>query len=168
MSGWSYTTPPTWFPTAVVSAGGWKNPDTNELLVAIGNLEVKNTDATTLPTIVGVTVNNEALTTGGTLVVVVEFSEPVAVLGSPTIDLLVSGGGTRKLTFDSAMSTATLLAFDYTVVEADSAVAGDVTVGTEIGVTTGDVYDVLPGGGLSKITDTISFTAPATNLVTFN
>lgn len=168
MSSWSYTTPPTWFPTAVVSPGGWKNPDTNELLVAIGNLEAKRTDITTPPTVVGVTVNNQVLTTGGTLVVVVQFSEPVAVLGTPTINLLVSGGGTRKLTFDSAMSTATMLAFDYTVLAGDVAAAGTVTVGTSINTATGDVYDVLPGGGLSKITTPITFTAPATNLVKFN
>lgn len=167
MSTWTRTTPPTWFPTAVVGAMGWEHPTTGELLVAISNFTAKNTDVLSLVTVVGATVNNEALTTGDSLIVVVQFSEAVAVLGTPSIALTV-GAGSRTLTFDAAASTPTHVAFSYEVTAADVAAAGTITVGTSVNLTSGGIYDVLPGGGVSPVAGPISFAAPTSNLVRFN
>lgn len=167
MSTWTRTTPPTWFPTAVVGAMGWEHPTTGELLVAISNFTAKNTDVLSLVTVVGATVNNEALTTGDSLIVVVQFSEAVAVLGTPSIALSV-GAGSRTLTFDAAASTATHVAFSYEVTAADVAAAGTITVGTSVNLASGRICDVLPGGGVSPVAGPISFAAPTSNLVRFN
>ena len=167
MSTWTRTTPPTWFPTAVVGAMGWEHPTTGELLVAISNFAAKNTDVLSLVTVVGATVNNEALTTGDSLIVVVQFSEAVAVLGTPSIALTV-GAGSRTLTFDAAASTATHVAFSYEVTAADVAAAGTITVGTSVNLASGRICDVLPGGGVSRVAGPISFAAPTSNLVRFN
>ena len=167
MSTWTRTTPPTWFPTAVVGAMGWEHPTTGELLVAISNFTAKNTDVLSLVTVVGATVNNEALTTGDSLIVVVQFSEAVAVLGTPSIALTV-GAGSRTLTFDAAASTATHVAFSYEVTAADVAAAGTITVGTSVNLASGRICDVLPGGGVSPVAGPISFAAPTSNLVRFN
>ena len=167
MSTWTRTTPPTWFPTAVVGAMGWEHPTTGELLVAISNFTAKNTDVLSLVTVVGATVNNEALTTGDSLIVVVRFSEAVAVLGTPSIALTV-GAGSRTLTFDAAASTATHVAFSYEVTAADVAAAGTITVGTSVNLASGRICDVLPGGGVSPVAGPISFAAPTSNLVRFN
>ena len=167
MSAWTRTTPPTWFPTAVVGAMGWEHPTTGELLVAISNFTAKNTDVLSLVTIVDATANNEALATGDSLIVVVEFSEAVAVLGTPSIELTV-GAETRTLSFDAVASTATHVAFSYEVTEDDVAAAGTITVGTAIDLTEGGIYDVLPGGGVSPVAGPLSIVAPATNLVAFN
>ena len=167
MSAWSYTNPPEWFPTAVAADMGWKNPDTEELLVAISNFAAKNGDVVVVPSIVGVTANNEALVTGDSLIVVVEFSEAVTVMGTPSIVLNV-GAETRTLSFDATTSDSTHVAFSYTVAEEDSAVAGDVIVGTEIDLTNGSIYDVLPSGGMQKILPPVSFAAPVTDLVSLN
>lgn len=167
MSTWTRTTPPTWFPTAVVGAMGWEHPTTGELLVAISNFTAKNTDVLSLVTVVGATVNNEALTTGDSLIVVVQFSEAVAVLGTPSIALTV-GAGSRTLTFDAAASTPTHVAFSYEVTAADVAAAGTITVGTSVNLASGRICDVLPGGGVSPVAGPISFAAPTSNLVRFN
>ena len=167
MSTWTRTTPPTWFPTAVVGAMGWEHPTTGELLVAISNFTAKNTDVLSLVTVVGATVNNEALTTGDSLIVVVQFSEAVAVLGTPSIALTV-GAGSRTLTFDAAASTPTHAAFSYDVTAADVAAAGTITVGTSVNLASGRICDVLPGGGVSPVAGPISFAAPTSNLVRFN
>ena len=167
MSAWTRTDPPTWFPTAVVGAMGWEHPTTGELLVAISNFTAKNTDVLSLVTVVGATANNEALTTGESLIVVVQFSEAVAVLGTPSIALTV-GAGSRTLAFDAAASTATHVAFSYEVTEEDVAAAGTITIGTSVDLTSGGIYDVLPGGGVSPVAGPISFVAPASNLVAFN
>lgn len=168
MSVWTRTDPPTWFPTAVVGTMGWEHPDTGELLVAISNFATKNGDVVALPTVVGVTVNNEILETGDSLIVVVEFSEAVAVVGIPTIELTI-GAEAKNLFFDSANSTATHVAFSYEVTELDSATAGEVVVGTEIVVDEFNaVYNVLPGGSLSLISDPITFVAPVTDNVAIN
>ena len=167
MSAWTRTTPPTWFSTAVVGKMGWENPTTGELLVAISNLQAKNADEVDPVTIVAVTANNEPLVTGDSLIVVVQFSEAVAVVGSPEIALTV-GAESRVLQFDSANSTATHVAFSYTVVEDDVATAGTISVDTSIDLTNGGVYDILPGGALSPVAAPITFVAPATALVSFN
>lgn len=168
MSAWTRTTPPTWFPTAVVGTMGWEHPTTGELLVAISNLAAKNGDEVVTPSIVGVTVNNEPLETGGSLVVVVEFDEAVAVVGVPTIELTI-GLEAKNLFFDSANSTATHVAFSYEVTELDAATAGEVVVGTEIVVDEFNaVYDVLPGGSLVRIEDPVTFVSPDTTSVTMN
>lgn len=167
MSAWTRTTPPAWFSTAVVGKMGWENPTTGELLVAISNLQAKNADETDPVTIVAVTANNEPLVTGDSLIVVVQFSEAVAVIGSPEIALTV-GAESRVLQFDSANSTATHVAFSYTVVEDDVAAAGTISVDTSIDLTNGGVYDILPGGALSPVEAPITFVAPTTALVSFN
>ena len=167
MSTWTRTTPPTWFPTAVVGEMGWEHPTTGELLVAISNFTAKNTDVLSLVTVVGATVNNEALTTGDSLIVVVQFSEAVAVLGTPSIALTV-GAGSRTLAFDAAASTPTHAAFSYEVTAADVAAAGTITVGTSVNLASGRICDVLPGGGVSPVAGPISFAAPTSNLVRFN
>lgn len=41
MSLWTHIRPPKWFPTAILGKGGWINPKTKEVLVAIRGLTDK-------------------------------------------------------------------------------------------------------------------------------
>ncbi|HLH98031.1 MAG TPA: NF038122 family metalloprotease [Xanthobacteraceae bacterium] len=62
------------------------------------------------------------VTTGQTVVITLDMSEKVSITGSPTV--LLNDGGTA--TYDVAHSTATTLAFDYTVA------SGQVTTGLAV------------------------------------
>lgn len=166
MSAWTYTTPPDWFPTAIAVEMGWKNPTTGELLVAISNFTAKNTDVSTAPTIVGVTLNDGPLVTDETLLVVVEFSEAVVAFGTPRIEIQFNGE-TRWAQFDAGASTPTHVAFSYLVTAEDVAAAGEVTLGTIIDKTNGSIADVLPGGGVQAIPSILGI-EPSSTLVSFN
>lgn len=134
MSQWSLVKKPNWVGDGkdVYSAGnilatekGWVYTPSGEVLVAIRALTTKNgdvADAAVVPTFTAAVSYSGTLNTvtGDIVTVTLTASEPVAVSGTPTIDLVI-GANTRQLTYDSINSTDTSLVFTYEVVAGDSA-----------------------------------------------
>lgn len=151
MPAWTQTTPPTWFPTAVASPAGWRDPVTGELLVAIQNLAEKGVDATEIPTFAAALVSAVSMIVGSYMEIDVTPLEPVAVTGIPKIALNL-GAETRTLNYDKTHSSSTLLKFKYKVTATDPlCAAGTITIGSEI--TGGTIADILPGGGGVLVAD---------------
>jgi len=64
MSSWSYSTPPVWAPTAIATPGGWTNPLTGEVLVAIRDLVNRTADIAIKLTFTAELLSDPALTIG--------------------------------------------------------------------------------------------------------
>lgn len=102
MSIWTLDKPPTYFPTAVATDRGWENPDTGEVLVAIGGL------ATTggAPEVSVVAFGTTSYAQGDPLGVTVRFSEKVTVTAGATIVVTSDGGGGNVTLYAAAGQTA--------------------------------------------------------------
>jgi hypothetical protein len=169
MPSWSYAHPPTWHPTAVASAGGWMNPTTGEIIVAISNFTAKNADAIIVPTYTLAVPANSTYVDGNILTVIVTSTEPLYVEGSPAIALTI-GAKNTNFVYNPLTSTPTALHFDYTVVSGDSAPSG-IVVGNTISLTTvgkgkNAITDQITGGGGEAILPAaLTFTVPDTTLI---
>jgi hypothetical protein len=155
MSAWSYKTAPLLQggvlyngATIVATAAGWKNSITGELLAPIHNFAVRNADATTLVTYTLALPANATYATGQVMTFTVTPSEPVQVIGSPSIALTLTSGGVLA-TYDAVNSTSTSLLFKYTVKTGDTALSG-ITVSNILTLTS------YPGNGTDKIIDQIA------------
>jgi trimeric autotransporter adhesin len=163
---WSYAHPPVYHPTAVASPGGWKDPVTNELLVAISNFTAKNADAIIVPTYTLAVPANGTYVDGNVLTVTVASTEPLFVEGTPSIALTI-GAKNAQLVYNPADSTPTALKFEYTVVSGDSAPSGIVVANiislTTVGKGKNAITDQIVGGGGEAIAPAaLTFTVPAT------
>jgi hypothetical protein len=148
MSQWSLKNPPSSYPNAVATSSGWCDPDNNmEILVAIGGLVPKNTDASVLPTFTLAVPANGTYPVGSVLTFTLTASDAITVVGTPSIDVTI-GANVRQAQYDSASSTATVLNFKYTTITGDAAPSG-VVVAPSIDLNT-------TGKGKSKIVDTIA------------
>jgi hypothetical protein len=166
MSTWSYKNKPTWFPTAVATSRGWENGTTNELLVAIGGLDTKNTDANSVPTFTLAVPANATYTLGQSLIFTVTVSEAVEVAGTPALSVTI-GSTVRLAVFDPATSTTTSLKFVYVIVAGDIdgngiVVANTVTLGST-GKGKNKILDAITGTSGEVIADAaLTFTVPST------
>ena len=140
----------------------------DEIMVAIGQLATKTTDAVTVPVFTAVAPADGNYETGDSIILTVNASEAVEVIGSPYVVLTI-GSTARNAVYDAATSTTTALKFNYLVVEGDLdtngiAVATNITLGA-----TGKVNDTIIGGGGVAVTgDDLAIGSVVTTGVTVN
>ena len=154
MSTWNYKTGPAGVycglyggATVVASNQGWVNSLTGEVLVPIGGLTAKKADADAAPTFTLGLPANATYATGQVMTFTVTASEPVTVVGTPSIALTLTSGVVLAA-FDAVNSTSTSLLFKYTVKAGDTALSG-ITVANILTLT------AYPGNGTDKVIDQI-------------
>lgn len=164
MSNWSYKNPPAFFPTAVADHRGWVNPATDEVLVCIANLDVKNADAVVVPMFTLSLPANGTYLTGQTVTLTVATSEGVEVTGNPVIAITLTSG-TVYATYDSVHSISNSLLFKYVVASGDMDMNG-ITIDSAITLTASTpskkrdaVVDVITGTG-GEVVKTLTFAVP--------
>jgi hypothetical protein len=169
-------TVPTSNPGTYVSGGTVANR--GEIMYPIGGLDVINTDMLTVPVFSSVAFTYSALShmvTGDVATVTITTSEPVAVNvsgGIPSVTLNVNTTP-RQMIFNPALSSATSLVFQYTIVSGDVATSGQVTTGTTITLNGGQLIDLAPNSGNNASNHAQSFTsgtfvAPSTTTIAIN
>lgn len=133
MGNFTYVGAPSWKSNAVASSKGWEDPDTGEVLVAINDLDAKQTDIADEPTFTGVL-------SGGKGTAVFATTQPGSTGVTEEIQTLtvVADGGTYTITYSGQTTTA--LAYNIsaanlqTALEALSNIApGDVAVTGSLG-----------------------------------
>lgn len=136
MSLWTLSNPPSWAPNAIATPKGWVNPDTGEVLVTIGSLDQRSGPAA----IRGASVidNKGVYQTGDTFRFRVFFSEPVVVVGIPTISVDI-GNATINLSYASGSGTAAL---DFTYVFTGE--NGALVMDNPTTISGGGLHDVAP------------------------
>lgn len=133
MGNFTYTTAPSWKTDAVATAKGWEDPDTGEVLVAINDLDAKQTDIAAEPTFVGVLSGGKgsavfATTQVGSTGVTSEIQTLTVTADGGTYTITYSGQTTTALAYN--ISSANL----QTALEALSNIApGDLTVTGSLG-----------------------------------
>lgn len=165
MSTWSYKKKPTYFPSAVPSPAGWKDPSTNELLACIGNTEAAALVAATTLTpssIAPATAVNVA--TGGTITINATVTgNAIGYYGDevPYVNITI-GANVRKalMTVPAAKTDGNTLTFVYTVVAGDVAAPGATTVENKV---YGGQWSVNIGSG---VRDKIFSAAPTFPAIT--
>lgn len=114
MALWNLSNPPSWAPNAIATPKGWVNPNTGEVLVTIGSLDRRAGAAVIRDAVV---VDNKGVyRTGDTFRLRVNFSEPVIVVGTPTIGMDIEDdlhASAVELSYASGSGTASL---DFTYV----------------------------------------------------
>lgn len=167
MSQYNYTKKPNWYDAGDVSASakGWIHTPTGEVLVAIGNLDTKNTDAAAAPTWTLTLMANGNYVTDDPMVLELVPSENVFVYGTPFIPVTI-GATVRNFEYDPATSTPSSLKFNYTVVAGDVDADG-ITVADTLDVTNGAVYDLV-GDSQSLISSAITYSVGTTTGITVN
>ena len=88
---WDLNSPPVWAPNAIKTEKGWEDPDTGEVLVAIGNLDTKGPSSEAM--VSAVSFDAESLAQGDPLSVTVNFNEAVDVVGGATLEVSSTGVG---------------------------------------------------------------------------
>jgi hypothetical protein len=150
MALWNLSNPPSWAPNAIATPKGWVNPDTGEVLVTIGSLD-RRTGAAVIRS-AHIVNNKGTYQDGDTIRLRVQFSEPVLVVGVPTISIDI-GVDTVDLSYVSGSGTAAL-DFTYEI----NGETGQIVMANPTTIT-GSIHDVAPGDyGLQVDTD---FVPPA-------
>ena len=80
----------------------------------------------------------------------VTFNRAVTVSGAPQLALVI-GTETRQASYASSSSTATVLAFQYAVVAADSDANGLSVAADALGLNSGTINDARSGGGAASL-----------------
>ncbi len=96
---------------------------------------------------------------GDTIYIRVHFSDAVNVTGSPYL-LLETGSTDRQATYESALSTSTVLVFKYTVTAGDTSSDLDYTSSTALNLNGGTITDATSGTPLTALAR--SLPAPGT------
>jgi hypothetical protein len=139
-----------------------------EVIVALGQLRTKDSDALVVPTFTLAVPANGNKVTGTVLTFTVTPSEPVEVVGLPTIAVTI-GSNVRLAVYDAVNSTSTSLLFKYTVVAGDVDADGIVVANVITLGTTDEVGDLIIGGGDVNIAPAaLTFTVPTTTGITVN
>lgn len=123
---------PKWAPS-VRTPRGWEHAVTGELLVAFADTSFVLPSAASTIASVKLDRGRKKYKTGDVIKLLVQFTEPVVVTGTPQIPLTV-GAKSAQLNYvaregDNGTGSAELL-FEYPVVAGDSATASNVSVGT--------------------------------------
>ena len=161
MSSWSYSTPPVWAPSAIATPGGWANPLTGEILVAIRSLVGRVGDVSSKVTFLGSLLSPASLTVGDKLVIGLTPSEAVIVTGSLYIPVTVGGVAGSKAVYVGTVGG--VLTFEMVTTQASA--AGDIVAGAVI-EGSGSIADALDAGGQSPVAvDDLVFGAVDTSSV---
>jgi hypothetical protein len=154
MSNWSLEKAPTYYPTAVATAQGWTDPVTGEVYVAIANLTgIQPASWPTSVTFVLAVPANGTYEAGSLLTFHVTASHPVAVVGTPSLDVTI-GTNVRQAAFTGIDSTNTILTFSY-LLQAGDDDANGIVVANTIDLNT-------TGSGKSRVVDTLSLNSGET------
>jgi len=146
MSNWTLTSPPSWVPNAVATDKGWENPDTGEVLVAIGELATNNA-AGPAPVSYAWTNTSTYKKEGDTIGIAVTFNGIVTVTGTPTIEVTI-GVNARSAAYVSGSGSNVLL-FEYEVVAGDT---GTITRTGNIVLSGGTIVETAQSGKLGVFT----------------
>jgi len=149
---WTLETPPLWAPNAVKTEKGWEDPDTGEVLVAIGDLVNKGGAAA----IASVAFGSESYEQGDPLSVIVRFTEAVDVTGGATLEVSSTGAGGNITLHAAAQSDTNVVVFDKQVDEstaetvpletADLSIAAQTILGTLVDTVGGDAASLAISG----------------------
>jgi hypothetical protein len=131
MSLWNSTTgAPAWAP-AVRTPKGWAHADTGELLVAFGDTSFTLSGSASTIASVKLSRGRKKYKSGDVIKLLVQFTEPVTVTGTPVIPLMINGVSRNLSYVPTANSEGNAeLLFQYTVVPGDSGTAGQVSLST--------------------------------------
>jgi hypothetical protein len=163
MGNFTYTDAPSWFPGAVANEMGWINSDTGEVLVAINDLDAKQTDINDEPTFAGVISGGK-----GSAVFATTQAGSTGVTQEIQTLTVSANGGTYTITYSGQTTTA--LAYNIsagalqTALEALSNITpGDVTVTGSFGAG----YTLTWDNALGNVAQPTSTVTNLTGGVTF-
>jgi uncharacterized protein with FMN-binding domain len=156
MGQWTLTSPPSWFPGAKQTSGGWVNPDTGEVLVALNEAGFDGLDAETQPAVItDVVFNDTNYVLNDAFNIFVVFDQAVIVTGTPQIAITFGVQGrtasySGSLTVSPLMDNAgieflpagtgtNILGFTYTIQAGDDATTGNVTLTSPISLNGGTI-----------------------------
>src|ERR1700675_3505710 len=125
MSRWTRSTPPDWVPS-VATPKGYVSTETGELLVAF-------VDPLVLPgsgaTITNIAFDRKVYDAGDVMKIVVDFSQPVVVTGTPVLGLTIGSANVRATYIPGRSNNVARMHFYYVVKAPDAATAGQVSAG---------------------------------------